>query len=282
MKHQLSTLAVAVSLLGLSGYAQANFTITDGEFTYTQGGPYASSTVLNGAYGTGPDNLFQDNWYYRVSGDTAESALSPVIAPTSTTTDRAVLNYDIVFGTIAAQLDYSITDLGSGEVSVKEVMTITNSGTKALTIDLFYYVDLDVAGTSNGDSAVLAEPNRILFTDSGYAFSAIGANADAYQVTPYNSLRTSLEDSGITNLNNTGAPLSNIDATTAFQWSLTIDAGSSASVTGYIGIGDYTEAEAVAATTDVPEPESNLAMLFTGLMAVVGLRRRRRSAQPAA
>jgi hypothetical protein len=259
LKNHIACLAVATLTATLCPSAVAAFTLIDGDFEYEQRNTDLGSSDLS--VGGGPDNLFQDWWFYRLDGDTAESVFPSDKIPTSSTANTAVLSLapDPAFD---ATLEYTATDLGDGEGAVLQEMTIFNQTSEDLVIDLFYYVDLDVDGSAGSDTATLAGPNRILFEDGSAQFSAIGSEADAFQVTQFAALRGLLEDGAITNLDNSGVPFGPGDATTAFQWSLLIPTGGSATVTGAIGIGDF---DLDDLTPSVPEPGSVVALLGLGL-----------------
>jgi hypothetical protein len=262
-------LAVAILTTALwSLPASAAFTLKDGEFVYEQTGE-ARDSNLSAGFGSGPDNLFQDFWLYRLASATAATPFPDNTTPTSSTPSTAVLDFDPAAG-FRAELAFALLDLGGGVGAVRQDMTIVNQGLAELVIDLFYYIDLDVAGSFDGDTATLAGPNRVLFEDGAARFTAIGVGADAFQVTEWSDLLDALIDGSITNLDNTGVPFGPGDATAGFQWSLTIPVDGTATVTGAIGIGDFEEADLV------PVP-STLALLALGGLAL-GWRRAARCA----
>ncbi|MDJ0581436.1 hypothetical protein [Crocosphaera sp.] len=253
------------SLWALPAYAQ--FTLTDGDFEYEQRGDDLGASDIN--VNGGNDNLFQDWWFFRVDGDTSESVFQSDKTPTSSTVNTALLDF-ASNGVFSASLDYTLTDLGGGEGAVLQNMSILNETASDLVIDLFYYVDLDV-DASFSNTATLAGPNSVLFEENGVEFTVIGSDADAFQVLEFSDLLDLLEDGAITNLDNSGVPFGPGDATVAFQWSLLIPAGESTTVSGAVGIGDFSEEDVIPTPVAEPVPEPGSSTLALALLALSGM-----------
>jgi hypothetical protein len=115
-------------------------------------------------------------------------------------------------------------------------------------IDLFHYVDIDLAGATS-DAARLVEytPDRIIaITDSGGLVGAFVADWDAglppsgitHRVATYASnLRGELNDANVDNFTNTGLPFAAGDITAVFQYHLTIPAHGNRNLEAWIVVG---------------------------------------------
>ncbi len=188
--------------------------------------------------GTG-DYLFEDGWWFRVSGDTQESFF-----PTPDTTTCAAAAGTITWANVAARGLFSATNtltLTSTAASTGELiltMSITNlSAVNPLVISVFHGADFDVNGTAGTDNATLLNANnyiRIADTTAGVAeYRAFNPPADAFLVRPFAATTDVfglLGDTAVTNFDNTTLPLPSADFTGAFQWNLNIPASGTASV----------------------------------------------------
>lgn len=188
--------------------------------------------------GTG-DYLFEDGWWFRVSGDTQESFF-----PTPSTTTCAGAAGTITWadvnarGLFSASHALTLTSTAANTGELIQTMTITNlSAVNPLTIELFHGADFDVNGSFGTDNATLATPNTFIQlndTTAGTAeYHAFTPAANAFLVRPFATATDVfglLGDTAVTNFDNTGLPAASIDFTGAFQWSLVIPASGSASV----------------------------------------------------
>jgi hypothetical protein len=187
--------------------------------------------------GTG-DYVFEDGWWFRVSGDTQESFF-----PAPTTTTCAGAAGTITWTDVSARGLFSATNtltLTSAAANTGELiltMSITNlSASNPLVISLFHGADFDVNATAAGDTATLLQANNYLhIVDSaaGVAeYRAFNPPANAFLVRPFATTTDVfglLGDTAVTNFDNSGLA-ANIDFTGAFQWDLTIPASGTASV----------------------------------------------------
>lgn len=241
-RRSIFTLAGMLAVAAMSpALANAQIcTLTAGGATY--GIPAAShydGTQTSNFTGVGTgDQVFEDGWWFRVSGDTAE-AFFP--APTTTTCAGAagtITWADVsARGLFSATNTLALTSPGAGMGEVILTMSITNlSAVNPLVISLFHGVDFDVNGSAGGDSATLLNPNNyIRITDSvaGAAeHKAFSPPADAFLVRPFGATDVFglLGDALVNNFDNTTLPAVSIDYTGAFQWNLTIPASGTASV----------------------------------------------------
>lgn len=227
-------------LMPASVLAQA-CTVTAGGASYAipAASHYDTSPTSNfTGVGTG-DYLFEDGWFFRVSGDTQESFF-----PAPTTTSCAAAAGTITWDDVGARGLFSATNTlaltsaaaGSGELIL--TMTLTNlSAVNPLTISLFHAVDFDVNGSAGTDNAVLTQANNqitISDTTAGVAgYNGFNPPANAFLVRPFAAATDVfgvLGDTAVNNFDNTTLPLNSADFTGAYQWDLVIPPSGSASV----------------------------------------------------
>ncbi|MBK8594752.1 MAG: hypothetical protein IPN83_04040 [Holophagales bacterium] len=188
--------------------------------------------------GTG-DYLFEDGWWFRVSGDTQESFF-PAPATTTCAGSTGTITWTDVStrGLFSATNTLTLTSAAAGTGELILTMSITNlSAVNPLVISLFHGADFDVNGTAAGDTAILLNANNYLgITDAtaGAAqYRAFNAPAEAFLVRPFGATTDvfgRLGDTVLDDFDNSGLPAANIDFTGAFQWNLTIPASGTASV----------------------------------------------------
>jgi hypothetical protein len=225
----------------------------------------------------GADVLFANWWWYRVNSatvpsgpfsDTREFALSRLQSK-SVVGNTMTLNYtETTDGTangavlFDAALRYTITNNASG-VLVNSDTFITNQSGSAMTLSIFGYVDYDVT-TSNNNSATMVgdvTSGRMVVTNGGNSATYRFLDGSAYQVSAFSTVRGSLSNAGIDNLNNTGLPFGPGDFTGAVQWDITLQARESISI--------------LTSYSAVPEPAS-MAALGLGLAGIIARRRRKK------
>ncbi len=204
--------------------------------TGTAGG---STALLNTGGITTTDHLFQHWWWYRVNGVTSrEFALSNRTSG-SATGNSIVLTYTEPEG-FTATLTFTLTDGADAPPAANVAYTceLVNTSASTLNLALFAYTDFDVSNTAGSDSASLLEPGRIGVTDTATQATAqfLGLAPDAFRVTAFSTVRGTLADTAITNLDNTGLPFAAADFTAAYQWNLTIPAGGRTTVRGALAL----------------------------------------------
>lgn len=226
-------LLLLAALLFAAGPTHAIGTITDGSVTFGYTDDFATSfgdTVDTQFIGAATGDLTWESWwFYRVAGDTRETAFGTPDAE-SYTGSIGRLDWDDPTGSgdFSAFLRMEVMDTGAGMGNLFQNLTILNTGTSVLTIDIFHYTDLDVENSFGGDSASLVpnpEAIEIAVGDGGDAAPIIAYGADAYQVTPYRTVLNALTDGNVDDLDDSGLPFAPADYTGAFQWSLTIGVG---------------------------------------------------------
>ena len=228
----LALVIMAALLCPLS--ASAIGTITDGDVTFgytndfnTSRGNTVDTQFVGAAAG---DLTWESWWFFRVSGDGRETAFG---TPDLENYSGSVGQIDWIdpggSGLFSASLAFEVIDTGLDMGNLFQNLSVTNTSGASLTIDIFHYSDLDLAGTFNGDSAILAtNPDGIEIGVSDGADYAplIGYGATAYQVTAWRTLLRDLTDNNVDNFDNTGLPFASDDFTGGFQWSTTVAAGS--------------------------------------------------------
>jgi hypothetical protein len=272
---QKSVLILAsAAAVSFGSHAFAVITLTDGNAVYTSTAPTSSTTTALGTADFRPDGgttllldrMTTNTWFWRVNGvDTREFQFSSAAGFGFTETSVGNLGTrswtGLGGGAFNALQSITLTDgANPGEAVLVQTMTITNTSASALSIDLFHHSDIDLNGSFGTDSAVLSASDTMSISDGPQGIVWQGVNANAYQVMPFNQLAPLLTNASINNLNNTGLPFGPADFTGAFQWSLNIEAGGSATITSIY-------------TATIPAPGALALLGVAGLMSV----RRRRS-----
>lgn len=215
-------------------------TLTAGGATYTiPAASHYDATQTSNLTGIGTgDYVFEDGWWFRVSGD-AQEFFFPAPSTTTCAAAAGTITWADVSsrGLFSASHALTLTSPGAGSGELIQTMTVTNlSAVNPLTIELFHGVDYDVNGTAGTDSGTLTSPNTFMtFTDTtaGVAeYHAFNPSATAFMVRPFGATDVFglLGNVSVDNLDNSGLPAASIDVTSAFQWSLVIQPSGSASV----------------------------------------------------
>ncbi len=240
-------------------------TLTAGGATYTiPAASHYDATQTSNFTGVGTgDYIFEDGWWFRVSGDTQE-----FFFPAPTTTTCAGAGGTITWSDVSARGLFSATNtlaLSSSAANTGELvltMSITNlSAVNPLTITLFHGADFDVNGTAGTDNATLITPNthmRVTDTTAGSAdYRASSPAASAFLVRPFAATTDVfgvLGDTSLNNFDNTTLPLNSADFTGAYQWDLNIPASGTSSVsvalTGNVALPTGASADLAITKTD--------------------------------
>ena len=208
-------------------------TLTAGGATYTipAASHYDTSPTVNyTGVGTG-DYLFEDGWWFRVSGDTQESFF-PAPNTTACAAGAGTISWTDVSarGLFSATNTLALTSAAAGTGELVLTMSITNlSAVTPLTISLFHGADFDVNGTAGTDNATLLNANdriRITDTTAGFAeYGGLNPSANAFLVRPFAATTDVfglLGNAVVDNFDNSGLPGVSFDFTGAFQWDLVI------------------------------------------------------------
>jgi len=266
--------ALSVGLLALTaGSVLAGGTLTDGDASLQLlGNPVFSTNLPESNLVTGPgeiDQLAKFTWYYRTPANGQNSYMSKLDNPVEnyagntgsiqyTNAGPGVNGQERFNATFRVQLlDGAI----AGAATVKTTLVFTNNSTQRNTFQVFNLLDLDIGGiASAGDDTLKysANDSRIRFNDKDTAAYGdfVGVNATRFELADQFALRNKL-DGGLNNLSNDPNDYTG-NGGAAFQWTLDLAAGESATIETYF--------------TLVPAP-SSLALL--GLGGLVAGRRRR-------
>lgn len=222
----------------------------------------------------GVNQLSQQSFWYRHGGAGQESNLSSgltLVAEHVSDTNWNGLD-DALYvkysdGVIDVEVTYLLNGgaLGSNASDVAEIITLTNTQPVDLDFHFFQYSDFDLNGTMGDDYAMMMNHNTVRQWDSQTVFSetVVTPAADRWEIAPFGTTLTSLNDASITTLGKTpgiGTVMGPMDLTWAFQWDFTIPAGHSVQISKDKRLAP------------VPEP-TTLSLLALGGLAV--LRRRR-------
>jgi hypothetical protein len=159
-------------------------------------------------------------------------------------------------------LDYTLLGgaNGSGASRIEEEISFLNTGTSALSLSLFSFTDLDLDGTPL-DQQAFGGTGGIIQVDGIVTASVIPSlAATAFQIAVFDDLVDSLNDAGITNLDNSGSPSGPADLQFAFQHDFVIPVDS---------LTSFTQIKELSA---VPEP-GNMGLFVTGLVLILIQRR---------
>jgi hypothetical protein len=278
MRVKLLVLIVVCALLGAVSPARSHLlTVVNGNSTITVDPHTFSLDPLVGLgmidwTVDGTSHLFDQWWAERVVGiDTEEFFLSllDLTVEEILGTNQIHLVYDDPTSDLEVDALYTLTGgaLGSGQSSISEVISLTNTGINPLEVAWFEYHDLDLNGTSAND-AVFGDVNGLTYMDGLTTAQITSApTPNAFQVAAFSTLKDALNDAAITNLDNSGSPFVG-DATSAFQWNFNITGGGAARIT-------TTKTLQVQPAQVIPEP-STLILLVVGALSLLVCGRRRR------
>jgi len=200
--------------------------ISQGAASWAVGADHFDGTPEADLVGINPvplaDHVAQSGWFYRVSGDAAESFM-PVPDVQSYVANAVTLDWINVNGQgFDATEIQSLTNIGNG-FRLQLTFRVRNSSGASMTLDLFHALDMDLNGTAGDDAGVLAVANsEITISDGGtitgryravgntnYVVRAAGGGTDAIGL---------LNDGDVDNYDNTGLPFVAGDVTMGFQW----------------------------------------------------------------
>jgi len=261
-------------LLAASLSAQSAVTITDGNCTYSYSSyptTRTSAAGLNNFTANGADHMYQNWWYYYLAPDTTGSAFNTSggqMTATVAADGRSVaFDWANVDGrNIAARLVNCVYSTGPSTGITAQCLCITNNTGGSITIYIYNYLDLDVAGSTSNVAAQdpnLPAGNHIVTnTTANRSLYYNALNFNAYEVRAFAGLRTSiLAGSGgsFYQPTNTGLPFGPGDYTGCFFWCVTIPANGSAWFYELISDGVSSPSQGLATTTNycVAKPGTN-------------------------
>ncbi len=207
----------------------------------------------------GQDQLAQQWFWYRVGPVGPESSVNTISAPTIITPNAKTLNVSYNNGAYAVAINYTLNGQapGSGLSGLGELIRISNFTAAPLDFHFYQYSDFDLGGPNSVQLAKNLFTGLYNIADqvgTGATLSETvatpGANHGEAGLFPFTLNR--LNDGLATTLNdnNSAGPG---DTTWAFEWDLTIPAGSSFDINKALSLA-------------VPEP-SSVALISLGIMA---------------
>ncbi len=270
MKKNMVLVVIALLFFAAVGQAFADIlTADDGGWSITvdtqrqirgnEGTP--TDGLVNWKDPSGYDYVYQDTWFGRNSTATSEGPLSSLslISSSKLASNKILLN---LWDRASLHFDLSYELNGSGlSSSIFERLTLTNNGRDPLALSIFKYADFDLCYgySAHNDDYAFANTSGITQYDAFSVANVMPTSSlpDAFQISVVGSpgsIISSLNDGGITNLNNTGSPYGPGDASFAFQWNLRLDPDRA-----------YTIENRKTLTT-TPEPVSTILFLAGGAL----------------
>ena len=183
-------------------------------------------------------HVFETGWWYRIAGDAAEKFF-PIPDTENYGVDASTMTWNDVDDRGLRAIETAVvTDGGGPSGQVLFSLIVTNlSTTTPLDIVVFTMADLDVAGTTDGDSVTVLDPNeRLRIADADGDFADYGAEgAGAFLVRPFDSTGITdvaglLSNDVIDDFDNSGVDSGPGDLTSGFQWPSTTIAPSASAV----------------------------------------------------
>jgi len=235
MRQALGLFSAFVLLAAAQPAGAAGGTITDQavSLVYTSGHwSSAPNAWLYGTEASGANPLFRSGWWYRVVGvDTRESPFPPPDSEVYAD-GKLVATWNNVHGKgfSATETTWVFDEEGPSGGFSSEVL-VSWGANPAHPIALFHLLDVDVAGSFSGDSAVLRGLNYIKITDGSSVVRYRGTGSQRhYLVAPYDNLyggdvKRRLNDDLVDDFNNSGLPFGPGDFTGGMQF-LTAEFGS--------------------------------------------------------
>ena len=180
----------------------------------------------------GVGHMSREWFWLRTGSDTQESSLDTLALNSSTASGNQIsLSYS--GSGFDVNVEYTLLGgaNGGGSSRIEEEFSFLNTGTSALNLSWFSFTDLDLDGTALDQNA-FGGAGGITQVDGLVIASVIPSlAASAFQIAAFDDLVDSLNDAGVTNLDNSGSPLGLADAQFAFQHNFVIPSDGTASFT---------------------------------------------------
>jgi len=223
------------------------------------------------------DQLLTQWFWYRVGevgAGTREYSIDTLSAPSVTSSaNSATIAYSGALFDVSVTYTLAGGVAGSGEATLNEDILIANTSGAPLALQFFQYSDFDLGGTKDDDNVILQPANSPF--ELAYQWDATaGLSEGIVTVNPFASrgdtglapsIYNSLQDNAVTDLSTSSGLLGPDDVEFAFQWDLAIASGDAVSISK------------VKALTLTPVPEPTTAALSLLGLALLAVRRSRRS-----
>ncbi len=224
----------------------------------------------------GADHLTSQAFWVRAAGDTRETSLAEIHSSSSQTTADSVTSVFSVSGLYSINISYQLTSLSADKAQILESITIRNNSTSDLGLSFFQYNNFDLAHNLSGDyvrilrDSLTGGPTMAQQIELG--FGGISEEATVQNNPPsvlaetayYATIYTKLVDSDVDDLNNMTGTVGPGNVEFAFEWSYTLGAGATETISKIKTLD----------VTVIPEPSiASLALLGAGMVVARRLRR---------
>lgn len=221
-----AVLTAALLSASLSSLSAQTLTIAEGNTRFSTAAASATSLSprtfdLRGD-ALAIDHGYEHWWYFRVAGDAQEMPLrsnggvTGAVAPFNTHLDRDFADLE-VRGLLRAAHDVDVYAAGpSSGVAISRV-TFTNISAAPVTIDVFAYTDIDLAGSFGNDSVTGDGSHHVITDITGVRLELRAIGNDRSDVLAYPAVRNALTDASVSTLTDALPPFQG-DYAGAFQW----------------------------------------------------------------
>jgi hypothetical protein len=260
-------LALGAIALASPSFAQVGTggTITDGNASFqlsdyldgpTDFGP-GSSFHVGGV--DNPDHMYQTWWWFRGESEGVQRELALSNGSNALWSGNVGRIDYAIPGVGTARALYVVQGLEDGYGSLTMSLIVRNTTSQSVNLNIFNYLDADLADTSGGDSADLLGSNVVRIIDGDWVATYEGT--DIFEVGGYPSILGMLTDDDADDFSGVNGVFPEGDVTAGFQWNTALAPNRAVTFTASFTV------------TQVPAPGA--AALFGAGLGLVGVRRRR-------
>ena len=246
---------LVIAWVALFAGSQASFaqgTISDGTATFSRNNFAIRSNNIDYRVGAGPDQAYEDAWYFRVVGDPDETLLATPDTQNYSGSVSTLTWSDVGGrGLFDAELTTTVFESDGGTTSIiQHDLALTNIGSESFDIHVFGYLDYDLINDIINEAELVNDPDLIRVTNENTFGEFHGVGAVEFQATStfsFQSLRDLMVDGQPTQLDGSGLPFGPDDWEGAFQWNATIAPASSETFTKIYTIDREIESSSIFA-----------------------------------